>query len=144
MIVRVQKRREHPYVVLERDTLRMTSLSFKARGLWALCMTYPDDWEFQFEHLAAQSDVDGIYAVRAAFKELEAVGLARLERLRNDGGAFVGSRWVIYETQRLNPQQRPPFHRDDGFSILGENPFSVFYREWSNHTLRINENRIMY
>ena len=104
MIVRVKKRKEHPYVVLERDTLRVKELSYKARGLWAHCMTYPDDWEFNFKHLATQSERDGERAVRSAFKELEQVGLARLERVRLRSGTFRGTRWVIYETPRLNPQ----------------------------------------
>ncbi|MCZ6779274.1 MAG: hypothetical protein O7F16_09945 [Acidobacteria bacterium] len=103
MIVRVCRRRERPYVVLETATLRLKKISFKARGLWAMCMTYPDDWEFRMDHLASMSEHDGKGAVRSALKELEAKGLAALEEVRGDGGQMAGKRWVIYESPDLNP-----------------------------------------
>ncbi len=103
MIVRVRRRRERPYVVLETATLRLKTISFKARGLWAMCMSYPDDWAFRMDHLASMSERDGEIAVRNAFKELEVVGLARLEQLRGAGGRLEGTRWVVYESVDLNP-----------------------------------------
>ncbi len=103
MIVRVRLRRERPYVVLETATLRLKTISFKARGLWAMCMSYPDDWAFRMDHLASMSEHDGKGAVRSALKELEAKGLAALEEVRGDGGQMAGKRWVIYESPDLNP-----------------------------------------
>lgn len=125
MIVRV-KRRQNGFVVLTTMTLRMAMLSFKARGLWATCMTYPDDWEFRPEHLATLSDHDGVSAVRSGMKELASVGLACLEQLREEDGRLVGSRWVIYETPELNPHLRrgngrPTEGRDAENHDLGDN-----------------------
>ncbi|MFQ5570979.1 MAG: hypothetical protein ACE5G0_14970 [Rhodothermales bacterium] len=152
-VVRVKKRDEHPYVVLERETLRMAAVSLKARGLWALCMTYPDDWEFRPGHLARCSDRDGVTAIRSAMKELEAVGLAYLERVRRDDGTVRGTRWVIYETPGLNPhrdaenlnlgegEQRVETKgpgRESGFPKLGK-PETRATRDSGDRTLRSNE-----
>jgi len=106
MIVRIKRRRDQPFVVLDRHALRLTTLSFKARGVWAHCMTYPDDWTINLKHLAAQSERDGLTALRSAFKELEAVGLASLETTRAGAGAIRGKRWVLYEVPDLNPHRR--------------------------------------
>ena len=153
MIVRVKKHREHPYVVLERATLRMTPLSFKARGVWALCMTFPDDWEFRRDHLASCSTGDGVTAVRSAMKELQAVGLAHLEQVRKKDGTLGGTRWVIYETPTLNPHRdaenlhlgekqvcpaKTVADRDAGFPTLGKTDTRE-NRHSGNRTLRINE-----
>ena len=101
-VVRVQKRRDR-FTVLSTATLRRTSLSLKARGLWALCMSYPDDWHFRTSHLQAQSDGDGRGAVRSALRELEEAGLAALETPRGEDGRLLGKRWTIYEEAALNP-----------------------------------------
>jgi len=136
MVVRVKKQREAPFVILERATLRMESLSFKARGLWAFCMTYPDDWEFHPQHMALGSDHDGLTAVRSALKELVGVGLAYLERVRSENGTVHGSRWVIYETSVLNPHRDEQArshstHRDAGFPESGKtrNPVNTGSRQ---------------
>src|SRR5690606_36835875 len=89
---------------------------FKARGLWAHCMTYPDDWTLNLKHLASQSASDGLTALRSAFKELEAEGLASLETTQADNGAMRGKRWVVYEVPDLNP------HRDAGFADIEKSP----------------------
>lgn len=101
-VVRVKRHRER-FTVLSTATLRTTALSLKARGLWALCLSYPDDWEFRAAHLQAQSERDGRAAVQSALRELEAAGLAALETLRSEDGRVQGKRWTIYEEPALNP-----------------------------------------
>ena len=103
-VVRVQRRRDR-FTVLSTATLRTTALSLKARGLWALCLSYPDDWEFRAKHLQAQSERDGRGAVQSALRELEAAGLAALETLRGADGRVRGKRWTIYEEAGLNPSR---------------------------------------
>lgn len=124
-IVRVKKRDEHPFVMLERATLQMTSLSLKARGLWAVCMSYPDNWEFNVRHLSTHvSEHDGKTAVRSALRELEAAHLASLERVRNEDGTLSGTRWVIYENPSLHPGAagvEADSHRDAENPDVGKN-----------------------
>ena len=101
-VVRIKRHRER-FTVLSTATLRTAALSLKARGLWALCLSYPDDWEFRTGHLQAQSERDGRESVQSALKELETAGLASLETLRGKGGRVRGKRWTIYEEPSLNP-----------------------------------------
>ncbi len=102
MIIRVRRRKERPYVVLETATLRMKHISFKARGLWAICMSYPDDWEFRLHHLESMSERDGEVSVRSALEELKAVGLVTFEQLRAESGRISSGHWTIYENPSLN------------------------------------------
>lgn len=119
-VVRVQKRQDR-FTVLSTSTLRTTALSLKARGLWALCMSYPDDWHFRTAHLQSQSEHDGRGAVRSALKELEEAGLAALETPRDVDGRLLGKRWTIYEEAALNPT-RGAGAEDDGVGRETENP----------------------
>ena len=105
MIVRV-KRRSDPFVVLSRATLREARLSLKARGLWALCMSFPDDWEFRPSHLVTLSERDGDAAVRSGLEELRAVGLVRYEQARGDDGTMGPGEWTVYETAELCAEER--------------------------------------
>jgi len=65
---------EKDFQQLPNDTARDKRLSFRARGLLALMLSYPADWEFNREWLAEQSDGEGVAAVRTALKELETHG----------------------------------------------------------------------
>ena len=101
MIVRVRKRKERPYVMLETATLRMKHVSFKARGLWAMCMSYPDHWEFRMRHLVSMSEREGKASVCSALEELKAVGLVTYEQERRESGRMGAGRWTIYENPSL-------------------------------------------
>ncbi|MEM6785464.1 MAG: hypothetical protein AAF624_17215 [Bacteroidota bacterium] len=111
-VVRVKRQRER-FTVLSTATLRTRALSLKARGLWALCLSYPDDWEFRIGHLQSQSEHDGRRAVQTALRELEQAGLAALETLRGEDGCLRGKRWTIYEEASLNPKARVPASTPD-------------------------------
>src|SRR5690554_3435670 len=69
---------------LPNDTARDKRLSFRARGLLALMLSYPTDWEFNRDWLAQQSDEDGVGAVRTALKELETHGYLVRRRVKTD------------------------------------------------------------
>lgn len=101
-VVRIKRHRDR-FTVLSTGTLRTAALSLRARGLWAVCMSFPDDWEFLVRHLRTLSDHDGRDAVQNALKELEGAGLAGLDTLRSDDGRVRGRRWTIYEEPGLNP-----------------------------------------
>jgi hypothetical protein len=100
-IIRVQKRREHPYVIMETTALNDEHLSFRARGLHAYLMSKPDSWEVNIRHLEAQSKRDGRHAIRATLQELEREGYIHRQRQRNEKGQLVGWVTVVYESPRL-------------------------------------------
>ena len=144
-VVRVKKR-ENPYVQLERETVRISDLSLKATGLWCLAMSYPDDWEFNYEHLTKQKK-DGHHAFKTAFQELKDVGLASLEIERNEDGTLAGKQWYIYEDPTDNPKITSSV-TDRVISRPSENPvdggiadYGIKNKEDVSSTMNQNEER---
>ena len=94
--VRIQK----DFTVLYNGVLENPDLSFKAKGLWAYCMSKPDNWQFHVTHLATVSK-DGIDAVYSALSELEAAGLVEKSQ-PNENGVFGKMDYIIYPyTQQI-------------------------------------------
>lgn len=77
-----RKRAGDNFTILSNEFLRDENLSLKAKGLLAYILSLPDDWKIYFEEVEKHHN-DGVRAVRSAWKELEANGYARTEKLRN-------------------------------------------------------------
>lgn len=84
------------FQILPNATARDQRLSFRARGLLVLMLSYPPDWQFNRDWLARQTDGEGVSAVRTALQELETCGYLVRRRIRVDGRF----QWVqkIYRT----------------------------------------------
>lgn len=93
-VIRVEKKKN--YVVMAKFHLRDKRLSLKAKGMMSFLLALPDDWEYTLEGLVTQLK-DGITAVRAALKELEACGYMKIGRARDKAGRLRGTVYTIYE-----------------------------------------------
>lgn len=96
-IIRVEKNRN--YTVMSNQFLRNKQLSMKAKGLLAVCLSLPDDWDYSINGLVAICK-ESITAVRNAMKELEAHGYMKINKLQNEKGHFQYE-YVIYETPAI-------------------------------------------
>lgn len=76
------------FTVMHNDMLRNVALSFKARGILAMLLTYPDNWSVSERWLAEQSS-DGVAAVRSGLKELEETGYLVRNKTRSEDGKYV-------------------------------------------------------
>ena len=116
-VLRVKKTEN--FVILHKGALENPNLSFKAKGLWAYCMSRPDNWEFHVSHLATVS-LDGEDAVYSAIKELIENGYC--ERIQENNGRFGKMDYYIHETpigiKEILPQ--PGFPRAE--STIAGNP----------------------
>lgn len=83
-IVRGPQPREN-FQILPNATARDKRLSFRARGLLVLMLSYPPDWNFNRDWLAAQTDGEGVSAVRTALQELEKAGYLYRRRVMVNG-----------------------------------------------------------
>ena len=115
-IVRVKHQKN--YVVLNKFALEDRRLSFKAKGLWAYCMSLPDDWDFHVNHLATVSQ-DGVDAVYSAIKELIEFGYC--EKVQPNKGKFEKLEYFIYETPEFK-KSLPQTDFPDAGASLAENP----------------------
>lgn len=100
-VIRVEKNRE--YVVMNNKFLRNKNMSLKAKGLLALCLSLPDDWDYSINGLVAISK-ENLTAIRSGLKELEKHGHLKINKLKNDKGRFIYE-YVIYEipdTEKLH------------------------------------------
>ena len=83
--------------------LRDRFLSLKAKGLLSVMFSLPKDWDCTITGLAYISK-EGISAIRATIKELEAAGYITRERIRNEAGQLKDMKYTIHET----PVNREP------------------------------------
>jgi hypothetical protein len=97
------RRREAPFVQIDKACLNDPRLSFKAKGLLAYLLTKPETWVTQINDLQKASG-DGEHAIQTAFGELEAAGYAKLITRQGPSGQWCGKEWVVSEV----PFSLPP------------------------------------
>jgi hypothetical protein len=117
-VIRVKKNSN--YVVLHKGALENSNLSFKAKGLWAYCLSRRDDWTFHVSHLATISK-DGEDAIYSAIKELEREGYVKKVQL-NIKGKFQKVDYEIYETPIIIQENLPQPDFPDAAFPDAENP----------------------
>lgn len=110
-VFRVEKNRE--FVVMNNKFLREKEMSLKAKGLLALCLALPDDWEYSINGLCAICK-ESQTSIRSALKELETFYYLKRERRKDDKGQFIYE-YIIFETpytenQYMGKQQTEKQH----------------------------------
>lgn len=103
---------ERGYFSLPRNAAQDERLTLETRGLLALMLSLPHDWDYTVSGLAVKAGC-GREKMRRMLRELEGVGYLAREQTHDGGGQFAGNVYVLQET--------PP---SDGFSGNGdtENP----------------------
>ena len=105
---------DRDYTVMSNHHLRNANLSLKAKGLLSMMLSLPEDWNYTTRGLAKICK-EGVDAIGAALRELEAAGYIVRHKLRDRQGRISDTEYVIYE----QPQLRKP----DTDSPDTENPY---------------------
>ena len=113
-VFRIERTRD--YTVMSNHHLRNANLSLKAKGLLSMMLSLPEDWNYTTRGLAKICK-EGVDAIGAALRELEAAGYIVRHKLRDRQGRISDTEYVIYE----QPQLRKP----DTDSPDTENPYMV-------------------
>lgn len=92
----IRSGRKQHFTVLYNSMLRDRRLSLKAKGLFAIMMSLPEDWQYSISGLSAYTGY-GKDIIRAALLELKAVGYLVQEQSHGDGGRFGGSVYVLQD-----------------------------------------------
>ncbi len=80
-----RRKKTKAFTQIDNAALRNPALSLKAKGLLAVMMSCPEDWQFYMSWLEKQSR-DGTEAHQNAMKELETQGYVQRERGNGKGG----------------------------------------------------------
>jgi hypothetical protein len=125
-VIRVVHNRENPFVQLNKDALWDENLSLKATGLWARCLSRPDDWKFSVKELAAKSK-EGRRAIYTAIDELiehnYAIKLVHWEKDIKGSFNNGGVEYVFFEF---------PATQEDKDKVLAEFKKSFRHRGFGN------------
>lgn len=118
-VIRVQ--RSGGYTVLPNGILRDTGMSLKTKGLFAIILSLPEDWDYSVAGLATVAGC-GRDAIRSALGEMEQAGYLTRIRSHGEGGKFTG---VIYNIRdQAEPLSGNPTMAEEaplsGFPILDE------------------------
>ena len=100
-VYRVERTRD--YTVMSNHHLKDPGLSLKAKGLLAIMLSLPDNWNYSTRGLAAICK-EGVEAIGNTLKELEKAGYVVRRQLRGEHGRVGSVEYTIYE----KPQTPPP------------------------------------
>lgn len=102
MKIRIAER----FAVIPNSVINDSSLSWKAKGLYAYINSKPDDWDFSSERIAKDS-TDWRDSVRSWLKELEDSWYLRRVKTQNSYWHF-DIEYVLYLTPSENPKTEDP------------------------------------
>jgi len=95
MIIRV-KRRELPFVQVDKSAIDDDSLSWRAKGLLVYLIAKPDNWNCNMKQLSGAS-AEGRDATRKAMQELAKAGYVKKKPHRTRSGTVRGWDWEVFE-----------------------------------------------
>ena len=112
------------YTVMSNHHLRNKELSLRAKGLFSVILSLPDDWDYTVKGLAYICK-EGADSIRGALKELEQQGYIERSRVRNEKGQLTTAEYIIHERpediskpSETKPTQDEPMQT----SPMSENP----------------------
>lgn len=125
------KKRDNPFVQIDKRCLDDERLTWAAKGILAYLLSKPDDWEVKMSDLQKKAKKAGRDFVQNCMNELKEVGYATLETSRKKDGTLAGKKWVVTEEpttgfsgSRLdtdNRENRPTVEPIDGESAHTNN-----------------------
>lgn len=95
-IIRVQKDRHNPYVIIDKQIFDNNNLSWKAKGILGYLLSKPDNWKISIADLIKQSK-DGRMSVYTGLKELENHGYLKRAPIRDEKKRIMYWEYTIFE-----------------------------------------------
>ena len=89
------------YTVMSNHHLRNKELSLKAKGLFSVILSLPDDWDYTVKDLAYICK-EGADSIRSALKELEQQGYIERSRIRRERNALYAEDYLFHQRIGLN------------------------------------------
>ena len=109
----IKSGRRKGFTTVFRSVAQDPRISLKARGLFLLMQSLPDNWSYSISGLAAMANT-GKDQIRSALKELTDVGYLVKEQAHDSGGKFTRNVFIL---------------QDEAPSPLSENPTTVGFSQ---------------
>ena len=95
-IIRVQKNKDNPYVMINKECIKDDNLTWAAKGLHTYLLSLPDDWTIYVNELVKHTSAgrDHTYTV---IRELIKFGYMQRFEYRYKG-QVISSEYIVYET----------------------------------------------
>ena len=88
------------YTTLSNEFFRNEKLSLKAKGLLALVLTLPQDWNFTIKGICSIIK-ESTTCVYNTIKELKQFGYCTIGRIRDEKGKIIGTDYTFFESPDL-------------------------------------------
>ena len=102
-IYRVEKNKDKPYVMINKEFLNDERLSAKAKGILTYLLSLPDDWKIYGEEITTHF-ADGVKSINSGIKELIKYGYIIRHQLRGEKGQFLNYEYCVYEVSTETPK----------------------------------------
>ena len=131
----VKREKSKNYTTISNVFLRDKNLSIKAKGLLAVVMSLPEDWDFTINGICSVLK-EGKTAIYSAIQELKDCGYCNVDICRNEKGIIAGNDYTFREfPNEGNPYPEEP-HSDFRHT---ENPTQIIKEETNNGNDKIKK-----
>lgn len=118
----ITRKRNSNYTTISNVFLRDIRLSCKAKGILAVIMGLPDDWDFSIRGILSITK-EGKDAVYSAIKELKQYGYCEVSERKDNSGKFNGYSYCFSDEALLQPlTENPHTENPHTENPLPENP----------------------
>lgn len=104
----ITRKRNSNYTTISNVFLRDIRLSCKAKGILAVIMGLPDDWDFSIRGILSITK-EGRDAVYSAIKELKDHGYCEVSEQKDNNGKFKGYSYCFSDEALLQPHPEKPY-----------------------------------
>lgn len=104
----ITRKRNSNYTTISNVFLRDIRLSCKAKGILAVIMGLPDDWDFSIRGILSITK-EGRDAVYSAIKELKDYGYCEVSEQKDNNGKFKGYSYCFSDEALLQPLPEKPY-----------------------------------
>ena len=104
----ITRKRNSNYTTISNVFLRDVRLSCKAKGILAVIMGLPDDWDFSIRGILSITK-EGRDAVYSAIKELKDYGYCEVSEQKDNNGKFNGYSYCFSDEALLQPLPEKPY-----------------------------------
>lgn len=108
---KITRHKNENYSIISNIFLRDTNISLKAKGLLAIIMSLPEDWDFSISGISTLLP-EGKTSIYSAINELKKFGYCTMESVRDDKGRVQGNDYSFFEEPHSGEQNEDYPHTE--------------------------------